>query len=67
VYGVVGTESYAWGSTRSLVAFAIAGALFATAGVVESRASNALIPFAILRRGPVATATDDDADPWRRW
>jgi EmrB/QacA subfamily drug resistance transporter len=57
VYGVVDTESYSWGSTRSLVVFAIAAALFATAGVVESRASNALIPFAILRRGPVATAT----------
>jgi EmrB/QacA subfamily drug resistance transporter len=57
VYGVVNTESSSWGSTRSLVVFAIAAALFAIAGVVESRASNALIPFAILRRGPVATAT----------
>ena len=57
VYGVVDTESHSWGSTRVLVVFAIAGALFAIAGVVESRASNPLIPFAILRRGPVATAT----------
>jgi EmrB/QacA subfamily drug resistance transporter len=57
VYGVVATESYSWGSTRTLVVFAIAGALFVTAGTIESRAANALIPFAILRRGPVATAT----------
>jgi len=57
VYGVVDTESHSWGSTRTLVVFAVAGVLFAVAGVIESRASDALIPSAILRRGPVATAT----------
>ena len=57
VYGVVGTESHPWGSTHTLVVLATAAALFVTAGVIESRASNALIPFAVLRRGAVATAT----------
>ena len=57
VYGVVETASYSWGSTRTLVVFAVAAVLFGAAGLIESRASNPLIPFAILRRGPVATAT----------
>src|SRR4029077_812581 len=57
VYGVVGTESYPWGSTHTLALFAGAVVLFAAAGIIEWRAPNPLIPFAILRRGSVATAT----------
>ncbi len=57
VYGVVGTESYSWGSTHTLAVFAAAVVLFGTAVVIEWRASNPLIPFAIVRRGAVATAT----------
>ena len=57
VYGVVETESHSWGSTRTLLVLAVAVALFGITAAIESRASNALIPFAILRRGPVATAT----------
>jgi EmrB/QacA subfamily drug resistance transporter len=57
VYGVVETESHPWGSTRTLLVLAVAVALLVITAAIESRASNALIPFAILRRGPVATAT----------
>src|SRR5579862_7092381 len=56
VYGVVSSESSSWGSTRTLVTLACAVSLFALAAAIEARAANALIPFAILRRGPVATA-----------
>jgi MFS family permease len=57
VYGVVETESHGWGSTQTLSVLAVAIALFATAGVIESRAHHPLIPFTILRRGAVATST----------
>jgi EmrB/QacA subfamily drug resistance transporter len=57
VYGVVETESHSWGSTQTLVVLAVALVLFVLAGAIESRASNALIPFSILRRRTVATAT----------
>jgi len=57
VYGVAETESSSWGSTRTLVALGAAAALFATSAIIESRAANPLIPLAILRRSPVATAT----------
>jgi EmrB/QacA subfamily drug resistance transporter len=57
VYGVVETERHSWGSPQTLIVLAVAAVLFALAGVIESRASNALIPFAILRRRTVATAT----------
>ena len=57
VYGVVESESYSWGSARTLGVFASALILLGMAGVIEHRAPNPLIPFSILRRGPVATAT----------
>jgi EmrB/QacA subfamily drug resistance transporter len=57
VYGVVETEGHSWGSTQTLAVFAVAIVLFVIAGLIESRASNPLIPFAILRRRTIATAT----------
>jgi EmrB/QacA subfamily drug resistance transporter len=57
VYGVVDTESHSWGSTQTVVVLAVAAALFALAAAIESQASDALIPFPILARRPVATAT----------
>jgi EmrB/QacA subfamily drug resistance transporter len=55
-YGVAETERYGWGSPRTLGVLAAAGALGVIAVAIESRAKNALIPFAILRRRAVATA-----------
>jgi len=57
VYGVVETEAHSWGSPRTLLVLALAIVLFVIAVAIESRAANALIPFAILRRRTVATAT----------
>ncbi|HEY2569919.1 MAG TPA: MFS transporter [Solirubrobacteraceae bacterium] len=56
VYAVVQTETHAWGSPRTLALFAAAAALFGVTAVIESRVANPLIPFAVVRRGPVATA-----------
>jgi EmrB/QacA subfamily drug resistance transporter len=55
-YGVVETESHGWGSTRTLAVLGVAAALAALAVAIEARAQNALIPFAVVRRGPIATA-----------
>jgi predicted MFS family arabinose efflux permease len=55
VFGVVETETYGWSSTRTLITLGLALVLFALAAVIETRTTNALIPFAIVRRGPVAT------------
>jgi MFS family permease len=57
VYGVVETTHHPWGSVRTLVVLAIAAALFALTAAIEARSPNPLIPFAVLRRGPVATST----------
>jgi EmrB/QacA subfamily drug resistance transporter len=56
VYAVVQTETHAWGSTRTLVLLATAAALFGITAVIESRVADPLIPFTVVRRGPVATA-----------
>jgi EmrB/QacA subfamily drug resistance transporter len=55
VYAVVETESHSWGDTRTLAVLATSAVCFAAAVVIEARAPNPLIPFAVLRRGPVAT------------
>ena len=57
VYGVVDTSSHPWGSTRTLGLLALAVVLFALTAAIEYRARNPLIPFWVLRSGPVATAT----------
>ncbi len=66
VYGVVGTESYSWGSTHTLAVFAGALALLVTAGVIEWRASDRADP---VRDPPTRICCDghrDDAGPRRR-
>ncbi len=55
VFGVVETETYGWSSARTLITLGLAVVLFALTAVIESRATNALIPFTIVRRGPIAT------------
>ena len=57
VYGVVETTHHPWGSTRTLAVLGVAVALFALTALIEARSPNPLIPFAVLRRGTVATAT----------
>lgn len=56
VYGVVETTRYGWGSAHTVVVLAGAVVLFAITAAIEMRTRHPLIPFAVVRRGAVATA-----------
>ena len=57
VYAIVSTDSYAWGSARTLVTLAIGLALLAIFFVTESRfARDPLVPLGIFRRRSLAVA-----------
>ena len=57
VYCIVSTDSYAWGSARTLVTLAIGLALLAIFFVTESRfARDPLVPLGIFRRRSLAVA-----------
>jgi EmrB/QacA subfamily drug resistance transporter len=55
-YGIVETETYSWGSARTLGVLGVAVMFFALAALIESRAPNPLVPLAIVRRSAIATA-----------
>ncbi len=57
VYGIVGTDTHAWGSTQTVMALAGGIAFLAAALVVEARvAKNPLVPLAIFRRRSLCAA-----------
>jgi EmrB/QacA subfamily drug resistance transporter len=57
VYGIVGTDSHAWGSTSTVVALGIGAALLAAFLVIEARvAAQPLIPLAVFRRRSLSVA-----------
>jgi EmrB/QacA subfamily drug resistance transporter len=56
-YGIVETEAYGWGSTRTLVTIALGLALLATFVMIEGRLATApLVPLRIFRNRPVTAA-----------
>ena len=49
VYAIVGTNQYAWGSTRTLSILAAAVVLLVAFAVIERRARTPLVPFKLFR------------------
>jgi len=57
IYAIVGTQSHAWGSARTLSLLAVAVVLLAAFAVIEARLARApLMPFGLLRSRSVAGA-----------
>jgi EmrB/QacA subfamily drug resistance transporter len=57
IYAVVGTDSYGWGSARTLVPLLVGVALLAVFVVIEARvARNPLLPLRIFRQRELTTA-----------
>lgn len=57
VYGIVDTDSHAWGSARTIITLAIGAALLIAFAVVELRlATDPLIPFSVFKRRSLLVA-----------
>lgn len=57
VFGIVSTDTVAWGSPRTIITLAIGAALLIVFAVIESRfAKDPLIPLSIFRRRSLSTA-----------
>jgi EmrB/QacA subfamily drug resistance transporter len=57
IYGIVGTDTHAWGSTYTLSVFAIAVVLLAIFAVIQVRvAATPLVPFRLFKSRPVTGA-----------
>jgi MFS family permease len=57
VYGIIGTDTHAWGSTQAVIALAGGIAFLAAAIAVEARvAVNPLVPLSVFRRRSLCAA-----------
>lgn len=56
VFGIVSTDTVAWGSARTIVTLAIGVVLLIAFAIIESRVRDPLIPLGIFRRRTLSTA-----------
>jgi EmrB/QacA subfamily drug resistance transporter len=56
VYGIVGTDSHAWGSAPTVLALGIGAALLVASVVIETRVAAPLVPMSVFRRRSLSTA-----------
>ena len=56
VYGIIGTDTHAWGSTQTVVTLAVAAVLLIAFAVIESRTADPIVPLGIFRRRSLSVA-----------
>jgi EmrB/QacA subfamily drug resistance transporter len=56
VYGIVGTDSHAWGSAATVAALAVGAALLVAFVIIETHVPAPLVPMSVFRRRSLSTA-----------